>query len=166
MASSLATGFPNAPFIAPNGDISVVWRNFLLALFTRTGGAVGAASDATLGPALNAETAARIAADNAIEASLATETTARSSGDAGLRASLDAEALARAHADATIMSNQNTFVTGNFASEQAARILGDMVLANDIAAIRVLALLVNGDVPVGIICNPDGTPIYVEELPP
>jgi hypothetical protein len=152
----LSAGFPSAPFLDPDGDISVAWRNWLLTIDRRTGGPSGTTAADT---SLIAETTARIQADATLETEIANETTAREGADSALSDRINA-------LNRSIQTNQastDLSVAASIASEQAARILGDTVLSVNIAAIRWGALLVNGDVPVGIICNPDGTPIYVEE---
>ena len=159
MAEQFAVGFPNAPFLGPDGDISHVWRNFMLVLLTRTGGASGVSSTTT---GLAAEVSARIAGDAALDVDIGTEATARAAADGALGDRIDG--LTRTIA--TGQASTDLSVASQFASEQAARILGDTVLANDIANLEVLELLVNGDVPVGIMCNPDGTPIYVPVVHP
>jgi hypothetical protein len=102
-------GVPNAAFLDPdNGDITPAWRNFLLSLWRRTGGAVGVSSDTT-----------------AIEQELAAETTARIAGDAGLGSSVATERAAREAADATL--------TRGLADETAARIAVDRAMTGRVS---------------------------------
>jgi len=157
----LASGFPNSLPIDPDGNLALEWRAFFQSLYTRTGGAPGVAAGPDLTVALTAEIGARIAGDAGLTTALTNETATRASADTLLSSQIVDEAAKRMAADAVAASNGTSNLNGAIASEQAARIIGDAVLAADIAAIRQLALLVNGDVPVGIMCNPDGTPIYV-----
>lgn len=150
-APRLDAGFPNGPIADENGQITAVWRLFLVALYTRTGstvsthpgaqpGAVGVSS-ADNAAAVAAEAAARIAAQAALSAALSTEATARSAADT---------------------------------SEEAARKAADAILAQAVAAETVRAeaaeaasirwlLLVNGSIPVGLLCDPAGVPVYVAQ---
>jgi hypothetical protein len=97
MAASIAgaqpAGFPQSPFVDPQtGDIALVWRYFLMALYQRTGSGTGVTPTAT---AVAAETAARIAADTALSAAIAAETNARTVAE-------NAEAATRAAADTAL----------------------------------------------------------------
>jgi hypothetical protein len=161
------TGFPNAPFLDEDGNIVPVWRDFLVALYKRTGAQAGSnPANSASQAALAAEQAARIAADNALGVSIAAETAARI-------AAVAAEAEIRAAMDDFAASTNDALAL--IAIETAARIAGDKWKAGVVNAIGAgLALsgagilsakggelLVNGDVPVGIICDPSGHPFYV-----
>ena len=164
--SPLKSGFPYAPMLGEDGHPAAVWRQFFMALWNRTGGGVGVQAGPDTTQALAVETANRIAADASLGTALANETAARTTGDTALGTQITNETAARIAADAVLVSNGTANLNGSIAAEQAARILGDATNAAAISAIRVLELLVNGDVPVGIMCNPDDTPIYVPGLPP
>ena len=84
-STPLSTGFPSAPFVdLATGNVTDIWRRYLLTLDARTGGRIG--TDAgSLEAQLAAEKAARIADD-------AAETTARIAAD-------NAEAATRGTAD-------------------------------------------------------------------
>jgi hypothetical protein len=151
--------------LGEDGHPAAVWRQFFMALWNRTGGGVGVQAGPDTTQALAVETANRIAGDAALGTALATETAARTTGDTALGTQITNETAARIAADAVLVSNGTANLNGSIATEQAARIIADAVLAADIAAIRVPELLVNGDVPVGIMCNPNGTPIYVPVAP-
>jgi hypothetical protein len=152
--------------LGEDGHPAAVWRQFFMALWNRTGGGVGVQAGPDTTQALAVEAANRIAGDAALGTALAGETAARTDADTLLTTAVSNETAARIAADQVLVSNGTANLNGSIATEQAARIIADTVLAADIAAIRVLALWVNGDVPVGIMCNPDGTPIYVPVAPP
>jgi hypothetical protein len=89
------TGFPNAPLVDANtGLVFPVWQRFFLALWNRSGGAIGT-SQADLVTAINNETTAREAGDAALQGALTAETSSR-------QAAVSAEASARAAADAAL----------------------------------------------------------------
>jgi hypothetical protein len=89
------TGFPNAPLVDANtGLVFPVWQRFFLALWNRSGGAIGT-SLADLVAALTAETSAREAGDAALQSALTAETASR-------QAAVSAEAAARQAADAAL----------------------------------------------------------------
>jgi hypothetical protein len=131
--SPLSASVPNAPFIDPGtDDITVVWRQFLVALWNRTGRGVGLDSanptlqaqltaetqqrqtaDTSLGNAISAETARATTAENALGTALQTEITTRSSEDLANTA-LAGNVLAQANA--------------GIAAETAARIAADLLL--------------------------------------
>jgi hypothetical protein len=131
--SPLSASVPNAPFIDPGtDDITVVWRQFLVALWNRTGRGPGLDSanptlqaqltaetqqrqtaDTTLGNAISAETARATTAENALGTALQTEATIRSSED-----------LANTALVSNVIAMQNTAL----AAETAARIAADALL--------------------------------------
>ncbi|HEX3574565.1 MAG TPA: hypothetical protein VHU42_08205 [Rhodopila sp.] len=92
MASN--TGFPTDPVVDANGNLTPAWRAFLLALYNRTGSAVGV-STGTISGQLATEVSARTAADTTLAGSIASEQAARIAADG-------AEATARASADAAL----------------------------------------------------------------
>jgi hypothetical protein len=166
-SGGFGTGFPNAPFVDGAGNVTPVWRNFLLALYRRTGSEPGVnpASVPSQG-SLIAETSARQAADAALALSLQAETDARIAADA-------AEAQMRQAMDDWLVSTSGWQAA--LATETAARVAGDqwtagpvhtlgtglVLSAGVLSASGGYQLLVNGDVPVGIICDGKGRPFYV-----
>jgi len=101
MNVALNTGVPSAPLVDPiSGQVTPAWRAFLLALYQRTGGAVGQSSDTSeLEAQLAAEEAARIAADTGLATGLASEATTRAAADTALNTAVTREAAIRARAD-------------------------------------------------------------------
>lgn len=92
--ANVATGFPSGPFVDPRGEVTDVWRRYLLTLDARTGGRLG--TDAADNAArITAETAARAAGDVALTSGLAAERAARET--AGV-----AEAAARVAGDVAL----------------------------------------------------------------
>jgi len=166
----LSTTFPNAPLTDRAGLVTQPWRTFLMALWRRTGATAGIDGGA-VSTQIAAETAARQAQDVSLSTAISGEAAART-------AAIAAEAAMRATGDAHL-SGSSVSVTAALLAEQAARIGADGTetaariaadsaetaarIAGDAAAPRPLALLVNGDVPVGIVCTPDGVPVYVTE---
>ena len=164
----LSTTFPNAPLTDGAGQVTQAWRTFLLALWRRTGAVAGIDSGAAAS-GLAAETAARQAQDVSLSTAIASEAAARA-------AAIAAEAAMRAAGD-SYLGGSSVSVTAAILAEQAARIAdvdtetaariaADSAetaarIAGDAAAPRPLALLVTGDVPVGIVSTPDGNPVYV-----
>jgi hypothetical protein len=159
---------PGSPFVDDTGNLTPVWHAFLVALYKRTGSAAGT------NPANNASSASVLAvatvgqaADAALAADIAAETAARIAAD-------EQEAQTRAAMDDWLASTSGWQAA--LATEQAARIAGDqwkagvvdslgsgLVLSGGVlsASGGGLMLLVNGDIPVGIVCDPDGVPVYV-----
>jgi hypothetical protein len=154
----LATTFPNARLVDSAGNVSLPWRTFLLALWRRTGAVAGVDGGAA-STQIAAETAARQAQDIALSNAISGEAAARTAAiaaEAAVRAASDAH-LSDSGTDATtLLTIERTARIAADATETAARIAGD-------AAAPKWALLVTGDVPVGIVCTPDGVPVYVTE---
>jgi hypothetical protein len=94
LPNPLNAGFPAAPLVNPqSGEVTPVWRSFLLALFNRTGQSAGVSSGVTAA-ALAAETAARVAADQSLSMAEASEATTRAaavSDEAALRIAADGQ---------------------------------------------------------------------------
>jgi hypothetical protein len=101
MTVALNTGVPSAPLVDPvSGQVTPAWRAFLLALYQRTGGAVGQSSDTSeLEAQLAAETAARSTADTGLATGLASEAATRAAADTTLNTAVTREATLRARAD-------------------------------------------------------------------
>jgi hypothetical protein len=163
--SAANTGFPSAPIVDPaTGELTTAWRMFLLAMWSRTGAAVGVTPTPGGGAspaALAAETAARAAGDAAVgtlvsanAAAIGVEAAARATHDAALATSIAAEAAARTHADTVEVTARNAAI----ATERTGRVAVDTALA----LVRPLVLLVTGAVPVDIVCTADGEPVYVK----
>ena len=97
LPNPLNAGFPSSPLTNPQtGEVTPVWRAFLLALFNRTGQGPGISSGGTAA-ALTAETAARTAADTALTGATSAEAVTRAAAD-------QAEAVMRIAADAQLQS--------------------------------------------------------------
>lgn len=148
--ANLATGFPNGPFVDPSGEVTDVWRRYLLTLDARTGGRLGADAGDTAAR-LTSETAARSAGDVNLSSGLAAERGARETADAAERAARIAgdNALAIAHSDPF---------------EATARAAADVALGLRIDALGetgVYAPLCTGDVPPQLIGTSDGQAIMV-----
>jgi hypothetical protein len=101
MTVALNTGVPSAPLVDPvSGQVTPAWRAFLIALYQRTGGAVGQSSDTSeLEAQLAAETAARSTADTGLATGLASEAATRAAADTALDTAVTREATLRARAD-------------------------------------------------------------------
>jgi len=101
MTVALNTGVPSAPLVDPvSGQVTPAWRAFLIALYQRTGGAVGQSSDTSeLEAQLAAETAARSTADTGLATGLASEAATRAAADTTLNTAVTREATLRARAD-------------------------------------------------------------------
>ena len=103
-APAFAAGFPAAPMVdTQSGEITPVWRGFLLALFNRTGGGAGSSS-AAVAAALTAETASRVAADETLTNAEAAEAAAR-------QAAIEAEVSTRAASDAALAARIATLAS-------------------------------------------------------
>lgn len=91
MTTVLNVGFPNGPLVDRSGNVTPAWRAFLLAMFSRTGGAIGISSgDAAT--QIAAEAAARQSGDTALSAAIANEAVQRSAAiadEASVRAAAD-----------------------------------------------------------------------------
>jgi len=75
---------PTSRLVNPEtGEIEAPWRQFLIALWARTGGGPGHSS-AGIVDSLASETTARENADNTLTTNLSNETAARQAADAGL----------------------------------------------------------------------------------
>jgi hypothetical protein len=164
VAGGFGTGFPNAPFLDADGNIVPVWRDFLVALYKRTGAQAGSnVANAISQAQLNTEIAARIAADTALGAGIAAETAARI-------AAVAAEAQTRAAMDDFAASTNSALAL--IAVETSARIAGDkwkagivnalgsgLVLSGGVlsaiaaAATQLCAPLVNGDLPGPVLMS-------------
>ncbi len=154
----LSTGFPSGPFVDPqSGEITDVWRRYLLTLDARTGGRLGAdAGD--IATRVTAEIAARSAGDVALSGAIATEAALRIAGDANeaaLRAARDND-LAMA---INLASGAGVGISG----EAAARAAADTALGLriDAGAGHIYAPLCTGDVPPQLIGTTDGQAIMV-----
>jgi hypothetical protein len=114
-----AIGFPTGPLVDSGGNLTPVWRQFLVALYNRTGAAPGVSAGSNAS-ALAAETAARMAADSA-------EASARSAGDAALQGSLTTTeaGLARLEAAANGAAAERLRALAAEAAEATARADGD-----------------------------------------
>jgi hypothetical protein len=101
MTVALNTGVPSAPLVDPvSGQVTPAWRAFLIALYQRTGGAVGQSTDTSeLEAQLAAETAARSTADTGLATGLASEAATRAAADTTLNTAVTREATLRARAD-------------------------------------------------------------------
>ena len=101
MTVAFNTGVPSAPLVDPvSGQVTPAWRAFLIALYQRTGGAVGQSSDTSeLEAQLAAETAARSTADTGLATGLASEAATRAAADTALDTAVTREATLRARAD-------------------------------------------------------------------
>lgn len=141
MTTVLNVGFPNGPLVDGAGNVTPPWRAFLLAMFSRTGGAVGISSGSATAQ-IAAETAARQSADTALSAAVSNEATARAAAianEASIRAAADGY-LGSAAADASylITTEHNARLVAETAetaariaadaAETAARIAGDAAL--------------------------------------
>ena len=91
------------------GEISPVWRAFLLTMFARTGGSSGTTPQGT-SAAVAKETTDRVAADATISANLANEAVTRSTADAALTAALAAEAATRRDGVASVVAKISTLL--------------------------------------------------------
>lgn len=124
-SGSLVAGFPTSPLTDPaTGTITPVWRSFLLALFTRTGGAPGAVMPAAEA-ALAGERTARVAADSAQALALVEEAAARAGGDQAVLQQALAEIAAEASARRAALAAEraariaaNSSLVGTFTFEQ------------------------------------------------
>jgi hypothetical protein len=96
-----SSGMPQAPFVdTQTGDIAVVWRQFLVSLYNRTGGAAGGnINDPTVARGLAAEIVVRQQGDAALNAQIEAEIARAEAAETGLGQSVAAEANARANAD-------------------------------------------------------------------
>jgi hypothetical protein len=103
--SPLNAGIPTGPFVdVASGEVTPAWRAFLIALYHRTGGAVGQSSDTTgLQIAIAAERTARSAADQAISDSLNNEAQIRAQADDVLSHHLSSETVNRVAADTMLV---------------------------------------------------------------
>lgn len=66
MSGTVNAAFPSGPLLEADGSLSSAWRGFFLALYNRTGAAVGT-STGVAQAALDNETAARIAGDHNLQ---------------------------------------------------------------------------------------------------
>ena len=163
----LSTGFPSGPFVDPSGEITDVWRRYLLTLDARTGGRIGVDAGALIA----AETAARVAGDTVLSTAVATEGVRRQDGDT-------AEASARRANDTVLTQRLDMIGTGFYEStaieaaaraaadaiEAAARAAADTALGlriDALGATGIYAPLVTGDVPPQLIGTTDGQAIMV-----
>jgi hypothetical protein len=119
--SPLNAGLPNSPFVDEGDNITLVWRQFLTALYNRTGGSNGGSiGDAATITQLATETAARIAGDITLTAGIAGEANRAETAEAALRAALATEAALRAAITIT--------GSASIAQERADRIAADLLL--------------------------------------
>lgn len=124
--AKLAAGFPSSPLVDPtSGEITPVWRSFLLSMFARTGGAAGTTPPASTA-AIAIETTNRVAADAALASNIANEGVARAIADAALTTAIADEAAAR-------RADRSTGGVG-VSAEAAARLAADSALGAMLAA--------------------------------
>lgn len=100
--AALNSGFPSGPIVDPkSGELTTIGRAFLIALWNRTGAAIGLSSgDAAT--SIAAETAARQAADVGLTAGISTEAATRGTADTALGLRITNEAMVRATADSQL----------------------------------------------------------------
>ncbi|HEY2617784.1 MAG TPA: hypothetical protein VGI78_10635 [Acetobacteraceae bacterium] len=137
----LSTGMPQAPFVdSTTGDIALVWRQFLVTLWNRTGRGPGVdSSNPTLTAALAAETQQRQTADTSLGNAIAAERSRAETAEGALAGALGNEIEARAYADMDLQ-NQLGGLSGD---SQAA-------LNAEIAARKAADLLL---VPIAQLCS-------------
>jgi hypothetical protein len=153
----LSTGFPSGPFVDPqSGEITDVWRRYLLTLDARTGGRLGAdAGD--IATRVTAETSARSAGDVNLSGAIAGETALRITAIAN-------EAALRAARDNDLSVQIARAIGTSGSAEPAARAAADTALGlriDALGATGVYAPLVTGDVPPVLIGTTDGQAIMV-----
>jgi hypothetical protein len=126
--SPLSAALPQAPFIdAATGDIAVVWRQFLVALWQRTGRGPGLDSaNPTLQAQLAAETQQRQTADTALTAAIGTETARAETAESDLAHQISVERQSRATDDMLGDANAQKLVN----AERDARIAADALLVS------------------------------------
>jgi hypothetical protein len=123
---------PNAPFIDPGtDDIAVVWRQFLVALWNRTGRGPGLDSaNPTLQAQLNAETQQRQTADTSLGNAISAETARAITAENALGTALNTEILTRTSEDirltglaGNVLAEANAAVAAETAARKAADLL-------------------------------------------
>jgi hypothetical protein len=139
--SPLTATLPQAPFVDPGtGDIALVWRQFLLALWRRTGQGPGVDStNPALTAALAAETLRRQDADTALGTAITNEQTRAQNAEAVLAENLADEARARATEDLHQSAQADEII-----------ILGQQAVAAEAAARKAADALL---VPIAQLCS-------------
>jgi hypothetical protein len=158
MTGKLSAAFPGSPVVdTGTGAITEPWRGFLLRLYARTGGAVGASTTDTAA-AVAANAAAAAAATAEVSAALVQEAQYRVAGDTALSVAISEETAAR----------RATASTGgtSLAAEATTRAAADAALAasmaSSVAAVVGALPLCNGDLPgPSFMADPAGCAIGV-----
>jgi hypothetical protein len=122
---------PQAAFIDPGtNDIAFVWRQFLVALWNRTGRGPGTDSNnPTLTAALAAETQQRQTADTSLGNAIAAERSRAETAESALAGAIGNEIETRAFADMSLQNQINDMATdGALQAEIAARKAADLLL--------------------------------------